>query len=174
MVRSRSRRFCASRKGSEHTEKSSLQARKLASCLLKNPRFTARDTQPELGRRSPARSRVLLRCNIDCLESHERTQCGFLHPAMLQRIFAQLDSFSAAISAITIGFEISMTTLSGRSLWAASSPMLSGISPPSCVMISALFPTTAYRTFPTQTKRMGFSGDDRPCKCWNFSTLGEN
>lgn len=36
MVRSRSRRFCASRKGSEHIEKSSLQARKIAAAFLKN------------------------------------------------------------------------------------------------------------------------------------------
>ena len=100
--------------------------------------------------------------------------CGSIRT--LEQISFQLGAgvFSAAISVIAIGFEISMTTLSGRSLWAASSPMLSGISPPSCVMISALFPTTAYRTFPTQTKRMGFSGDDRLCKRWNFSAVGEN
>ena len=143
MVRSRSQRFCANIIGSKIVEKSSLQARKLASCLLKNLRFTAHDTQPELGRRSPARSRVLLHCNTGCLGFCERTRCGFLHPAMLQRRFAQLESFSAAISAIAIGFEISMTTLSGKSLWTASSPMLSGMSPPACVMISAVFPTTA-------------------------------
>ena len=100
--------------------------------------------------------------------------CGSIR--ILEQISSQLGTaiFSVAISATAIGFEISMTTLSGKSLWTANSPMLSGILPPSCVMISALFPTTAYRTFPTQTKRMGFSGDDRPCKCWNFSTLGEN
>ena len=174
MDKSRSRRCSVSRNDSEFTEKNSLQAEKLASCLLKNLRFTARDIQPKSSRRSSAKNHVPLRCNIGCLESRERTRCGFLHPAMLQRRFAQLESFSAAISAIAIGFEISMTTLSGKSLWTASSPMLSGMFPPSCVMISAVFPTTAYRTFPTHTNRMGLSGDDRPCKRWKFSALGES
>ena len=40
-------------KNSEFTEKSSLQAQKLASCLLKNPCFTAPEIQPEsVGRSS--------------------------------------------------------------------------------------------------------------------------
>ena len=49
MVRSRSQRFCVSIIGSKIAEKCSLQARKLANCLLKNLRFTARDTQLESG-----------------------------------------------------------------------------------------------------------------------------
>ena len=54
MVRSRSRRCFVSRNDSEFTEKNSLQAEKLASCLLKKQRFTeqlfalyaAEDTAP--------------------------------------------------------------------------------------------------------------------------------
>ena len=45
MGRSRSRRYSVSRNDSEFTEKNSLQAEKLASCLLKNLRFTAHDIQ---------------------------------------------------------------------------------------------------------------------------------
>ena len=50
MVRSRSRRCFVSRNGFELTEKNSLQAEKLASCLLKSLHFTAPEIQPELGR----------------------------------------------------------------------------------------------------------------------------
>ena len=49
MVRSRSRRCFDSRNDSEFTEKNSLQAEKLASCLLKNLRFTAHDIRPKSG-----------------------------------------------------------------------------------------------------------------------------
>ena len=41
-------------KNSEFTEKNSLQAEKLASCFLKNLRFTAPEIQPESAGRSSA------------------------------------------------------------------------------------------------------------------------
>ena len=84
MVRSRSRRCSVSRNGSEVAAKGSLQAQKLASCLLKNPCFTAPDTQLESGQQSPARSRVPPRCSTGCPVFRERTQCGFLRPTTPQ------------------------------------------------------------------------------------------